>query len=152
MSATVCATPCRSATASSCCTLALLPYPGLTAALLRLAVPCKTRAYRALFQTNGSFLLYYFWHGLLQVVTRDRARLEAEGLSMFSFAFGVFNVALTAFLVGRFPEYFWKYHGVKSIWLLTYQVSADRAVGQFFMMASILRRKKKNYLDLFALF
>lgn len=57
-----------------------------------------------------------------KIVTRDRARLEAEGLSMLSFASGVSNVAVTAFLLGRFPEYFWMFHGIKSLFLLVYQV------------------------------
>jgi len=58
----------------------------------------------------------------LEVVSRDRQRLEDEGLSQVSFTLGVLNIAFTAFVCGRFPEYFWLWHTLKSVSLTSLQV------------------------------
>ena len=64
-----------------------------------------------------------------KVVSRDRQRLEDEGLSQVSFTLGVLNIAFTAFVCGRFPEYFWLWHTLKSVSLTSLQVGRPRDAG-----------------------
>merc|ERR1719198_678669 len=54
----------------------------------------------------------------LAVVRAQSKHLRESGLSKLTFACGVVNAFATTFVIGRWPEHYWAYHGVKSIFLL----------------------------------
>ena len=55
-----------------------------------------------------------------------------------SFTLGVLNIAVTAFLCGRFPEYFWLWHTLKSVTLTSLQASLDRAIPSFRQVSRVI--------------
>jgi len=47
---------------------------------------------------------------------------ESEGLRKTSFSTGVINLALTAFVIGRYPEYYWCMYLVKAAVMVFYKL------------------------------
>jgi len=58
----------------------------------------------------------------LSVLQAKVAHFEAEGLRKTNFTIGVCNLAFTAFLVGRYPEYYWAVYIFKALFLVVYKL------------------------------
>ena len=54
----------------------------------------------------------------LAIVRAQSTHLRDSGMSKASFALGVANALGTTFVIGRWPEHYWAYHGLKSVALL----------------------------------
>ena len=54
----------------------------------------------------------------VDIVKAQTAQLKETGLSKLTFTVGVLNVVASTFVIARWPEYYWAYHGVKGTVLL----------------------------------
>ncbi|GMI29714.1 hypothetical protein TeGR_g13022, partial [Tetraparma gracilis] len=58
----------------------------------------------------------------LDAVKNKVAHFEAEGLRKTNFTLGVCNLALTAFVVGKWPEHYWVLYLFKAIFMVVYKL------------------------------
>ena len=61
----------------------------------------------------------------LTVVDNEANRVLNRGLQARTFFFGIFNLILSAYLIGAYPESFWMVYAAQAILILGYRVYVD---------------------------